>query len=179
MSILSKLFSKKTNKQQSKEVVQIGTEIGRPAQITKTLSDYVKEVPEWIGDHSGWGYKKEDALIMACESSSEGIHNEYVFAEARSKIEVQEVLQMYYAGFERCNQRLVTAGPNHHYDVISFKVYLFTEEDWNFLKNDYESHDEYKEDEAGFKAHNQMRIQRIKYYTSECWIDIDAFYGKS
>lgn len=175
MSILTNPSSEKTDTQQPQEVVQIGTEIDRPAQITKTLSDYVKEVPEWIGEHSGWGYKKEDALIMACENSMEGIHNEYVFAKVRSKIEVEDVLKMYMGGFERCGQRLVFDGPNHNYDVISFKVYLFSEEDWNFLKNDYESHNEYKDDEAGLRMHTQLRNQRIKYYTSECWINIDAF----
>ena len=95
MSILSRVFSKKTNNQQPKEEEQIGTEIDRPTQITESLSDYVKEIPGWIGQHSGWGYNKEDALIMECENSREGIHNEYVFAEARSKIEVQEVLHNY------------------------------------------------------------------------------------
>ena len=179
MSIISRLFSKKTNQQQPKEVVQIGTEIDRPKQLTNPISDYVKEVPEWIGEHSGWGYNKEDALIMACENSMEGIHNEYAFAEARSKIEVDDALKMYMGGFERCGQTLVVDGPNHRYDVIRFKVYLFTEEDWNFLKDDYESHNEYKDDKEGLKKHLELRNQRIKYYTSECWIDIDAFYGKN
>ncbi|MBR1513000.1 MAG: hypothetical protein IJ622_01765 [Bacteroidales bacterium] len=178
MGILAKLFSRKTNKQQPKEVVQVGTEIDRPTQLTRPLSDYVKDVPAWIGEHSGWGYKKEDALIMACENSMEGIHNEYAFAEARSKIEVDEVLNMYYGGFERCGQRLVAGDMNHHYDVITFKVYLFTEEDWNFLKDDFESHNEYKDDKEGRQRHGELRKQRVKYYTSECWIDIDAFYGK-
>ena len=179
MGIISKLFSRKTNKQQSREVVQIGTEIDRPTRVDFPITDYVKEVPEWIGQQSGWGYTKDDALIMACENSMEGIHNEYLFAEARSLAEVQDVLKMCFAGIQRCGQRLVTDGPKHHYDVISFKVYLFTEEDWNFLKDDFESHDEYKNDETGLRMHNELRNQRIKYYATECWINIDEFYGKN
>ncbi|MBR3710495.1 MAG: hypothetical protein IKM99_05980 [Bacteroidales bacterium] len=178
MSILSKLFSRKTNKQQPRPVVQIGTEIERPTQINNPITDYLKKVPDWIGQRSGWGYGKEDALIMDTDNSMDGIHNEYVFAEYRSKIEVHKVLKMYYAGFERCGQRLVTDGPNQHYDVVSFKVYLFAEEDWVFLKKDYESHNGYKDDEAGLERHTQLRNDRIKYYTSECWINIDSFFGK-
>jgi hypothetical protein len=179
MRILSKLFSRKTNKRQPKEALQIGTEIDRPTRLNKPLSDYVQHVPEWIGLHSGWGYEKEDALIMVCGNSMAGIHNEYKYAEARSKIEVDKVLKMCFIGFERCGQRLVADGPKHHYDVISFKVYLLTEEDWNFLKDDFESHNEYKDDDAGLKKHTELRSQRIKYYTSECWINIDEFYGKN
>lgn len=115
MSFLSKLFFGKTNKQQPGPVVQIGTEIERrPTQINSPITDYLKNVPDWIGRHSGWGYGKEDALIMDTDNSMDGIHNEYVFAEYRSKVEVHEVLKMYYTGFERCGQRLVTDGPNQH-----------------------------------------------------------------
>lgn len=177
MSILSKLFTRKAKEQQTQEVARIGMEIDRPAEIDRQISEYLNEIPKWIGSKSGWGYNMEDALKMATDNSMEGIHNEYVFAEFRSKIEVQEVLKMYYAGFERCGQRLVS-GTNHRYDVIGFKVYLFTEEDWTFLKDDYESHNNYQNDEAGLKAHTELRNQRIKYYTSECWINIDEFYGK-
>lgn len=114
MSILSKLFSRKTSTQQPQQVVQIGMEIDRPTQINSLITDYLKNVPDWIGRHSGWGYGKEDALVMDTDNSMDGIHNEYVFAEYRSKVEVHEALKMYYAGFERCGQRLVTDGPNQH-----------------------------------------------------------------
>jgi hypothetical protein len=178
MSLLTKLFSRKVKEQQTQEVTQIGTEIDRPTEISLPISDYLEETPIWIGRKSGWGYSKEDALKMATDNSVEGIHNEYVFAEFRSRIEVQEVLKMYYAGFERCGQRLV-GGAIHRYDVITFKVYLFTEEDWTFLKDDYESHNNYQSDEAGLKVHTELRNQRMKYYISECWINIDEFYGKN
>lgn len=178
MNLLTKLFSRKAKARQTWEVTQIGTEIDRPVEIDRQISDYLNDVPGWIGSKSGWGYNKEDALQMATDNSMEGIHNEYVFAEFRSKIEVQEDLKMYYAYIERCGQRLVS-GAIHRYDVISFKVYLFTEEDWTFLKDDYESHNNYQNDEAGLKAHTELRNQRIKYYTSECWINIDEFYGRN
>ena len=128
MSFLSKLFSRKTNEQQPKEAAGIGMDIDRPAPIGNPISDYLNEIPEWIGRKSGWGYGKDDALIMAVDNSMEGIHNEYVFAEFRSKVEVHEVMKMYFDHFERCNQRLVNSGMGHNYDVINFKVYFFTEE---------------------------------------------------
>lgn len=73
MSISSKLFSRKTNKHQPRQVVQIGKEIERPTHINNPITDYLKKVPDWIGKCSGWGFGKEDALIMDTENSMDGI----------------------------------------------------------------------------------------------------------
>lgn len=177
MSIFSNLFSRKTNKQ-PKKVAQIGSEIALPAYVIHQIPYYLDKVPDWISPNSGWGYKKENALIMACEDPTEGVQNEYAFAEFRSKIEVREAMEMYFASIERCGQQLIIDESNHHYDVISFKVYLFTEKDWTFLKNDFEIHNNYENDEAGFNKHTRLRNKLIRYYMTECWINIDSFYGK-
>jgi len=145
--------------------------------ISKQINDYLYELPDWIGPDSGWGYSQDDALIITSHDSMTSIRNEYLFAEFRSQIEVMEVMKQHYGGFERCRQTLKAIG-NSHYDVIEFKVYYFSEEDWNFLKNDFESHNEYKNDEAGLEAHNHLRAERLKYYISQCWFNIDSFFGK-
>ena len=146
-------------------------------QIEENIAYWMCDVPDWIGDKSGWGYTKDDAMIMACKDSQTGVHNEYLFAEYRSRIEVREILEMVYVGFERRMQGFVQED-GCNYDVLQFNVCFLTNEDWLFLKNDYESHNNYAGDEVGLKKHHELRNQRIKYYTSECWINIDSFYGK-
>ncbi|MBR4337761.1 MAG: hypothetical protein IKP91_05940 [Bacteroidaceae bacterium] len=175
MSLFSSLFKKKQESRQLVERDQIGEEISRPEPISAKMSDFFSQLPSWIGDEKRWGYSKDDAFIMARDNHMGGIRSEYGFAEFRSKVEVREKLKMVYEGMERYKQRLVDDGPNH-FDVLSIKVYLFTNEDWEFLKNDYESHNSYKDDEEGRKRHTQLRNERIKYYMTECWFNINSFY---
>lgn len=170
---LKKVTSKKT----TKEAKPIGTETNKPDNIKENISQHLHKVPSWIGAGSGWGYAQDDALIMNTKSSMTGVQNEHVFIGQRSKIEVSEMLNMVYEKFELKMQRLVQTD-GHNYDILQFNVYFFTQEDWSFLKNDYESHNGYEGDEKGFDKHIKLKNQRAKYYTTECWINIDSFYGK-
>ena len=149
----------------------------KPDNIKENIPYHMPRVPRWIGAGSGWGYTQNDALIMACKDSQKGIENEYVFVEQRSKIEVGKILDMGYESFELKMQRLVEKD-GCHYDVLQFRVNFLTHDDWLFLKNDYKSHNNYVGDEAGLKKHLKLIKQRMKYYISECWINIDSFYGK-
>lgn len=177
MSFLSRLFNSKTTEKVTTEKSQIGIEMPKPNHITNHISIYFKEVPDWIDPASGWGYTKENALVITTDNPELGVHSEYVFAELRSRIEVRDALQAVFDGFQRGIQRLMEYGDSH-YDVLSFKVYYFTIEDWEYLKNDFESHNNYENDKAGLEKHNQLRLEKIKYYSSECWINIDSFFGK-
>lgn len=177
MSFLSRLFKRKTDEHPVVKADHIGDETPKPANITNDVFGYFKEVPDWINRSSGWGYTKEDALVVDTDNPNLGVHSEYVFAELRSRIEVRDLLNAAFEGFKRGVQRLMEFGSSH-YDVLEFKVFYFTKEDFEFLKNDFESHNNYENDKAGLERHNQLRLERIKYYSSECWINIDSFFGK-
>ena len=174
---LKRLFKRKPDNQPKVTADQIGIGAPQPANITNDIFGYFRERPDWMNPSSGWGYTKEDALVIDTDNPNLGVHNEYVFAEFRSRIEVQEKLNAVFDCFVRGRQLLMEFGSNH-YDVLEFKVYYFTFEDFEFLKNDFESHNKYENDDAGLKRHNQLRFERIKYYSSECWININSFFGK-
>lgn len=180
--IISNIFKKNesflANELKGKDHLQIGKPIEKATPINNSPVDFFDELPVWLSKESGWGYNQNDAIVILSNNDAEGIHNEYVFAEVRSKIEVEKGLNMHFVGFERNSQRLLNKG-DKHYDIINFNVYLFTDEDWNYLKDDYESHNNYENDQDGLTQHNQMRNERIRYYNSECWIDISNFFGKS
>ena len=84
---------------------------------------------------------------------------------------------MHYAGFKLIRQQLVFK-EKKPYDVLQFYVYYLTDEDWEYLKSDYENHNQYEGDEEGLKKHNEMMEEMVKSYKSECWIDISKFFGK-
>lgn len=150
----------------------------RPEQIRVPLSVMGDNIPAWLSRDSGWGYTENDPVLILSDNESEGVENEYKFANIRSNIEVQYVLKMHYMGLERKGQSLVHRN-GKPYDIIKFDVLLLSDEDWNFLKDDYESHNGYQDDADGLQRHRQMRAERIRYYSSECWIDISAFFGKN
>ena len=181
IKILSKIFKKNETCPHSEKTGKSPQQIGCPTEKATPISnspvEFFGELPEWLSKESGWGYNQNDAVVILSNNDAEGVHNEYVFAGIRFKIEVEYVLNMHFEGIEQINQKLLNKG-DKHFDVINFNVYLFTDEDWNYLKEDYESHNNYKEDQDGLNQHNQLRNERIRYYNSECWIDISNFFGK-
>ena len=49
---------------------------------------------------------------------------------------------------------------------------MFTPEDWDFLKNDWESHDGYKDDDKGKLHHEALREERIIRFTEVFWFNV-------
>lgn len=173
-------INKKKNKHESTAIKRLDNDIMKDVpQINKKLSELVhfNPLPEWINVNGGWGYSIDDAAIILNDNEFEGVHNEYVFAEFRSSLEVEIIMKMHFVGFERTEQSLHDY-KGKPYDLIKFKVSYLTDEDWNELKNDYDSHNGFENDEEGLSQHEQKRNEAIRYYESGCWIDISHFFGK-
>ncbi len=174
MNFFKRLLGKKEDHPERIKEKEIGG-VSYPQILSKRISDYLEECPEWIGDVNRWGYGKEDAFLMACDNSVIAIRNEYTFARLRSAIEVNEILGKVFDRMERTEQHLVEDGKNS-YDVLRLKVYYFSTEDVAFLKNDLEKHNGYKDDKDGFGHHMHLRDERVKFYFTECWININSFF---
>ena len=76
MSFLSRLFKRKTDEHPVVKADHIGDETPKPANITNDVFGYFKEVPDWINQSSGWGYTKEDALVVDTDNPNLGVHSE-------------------------------------------------------------------------------------------------------
>ena len=116
MSFLSRLFKRKTDEHPVVKADHIGDETPKPANITNDVFGYFKEVPDWINQSSGWGYTKEDALVVDTDNPNLGVHSEYAFAEFRSRIEVDEKLNAVFECFRRVRQKLM--------ELLSLKCFI-------------------------------------------------------
>lgn len=79
--------------------------------------------------------------------------------------------------FERGMQSLVHGDNGKSYDHVMMKVLAFSESDFAYLKNDWESHHGYINDEEGRQKHIQIAETKRIRYEIEGWFDITGFYG--
>lgn len=90
------------------------------------------EIP--ISGDCGWGYGKEDAVVITTEDSMKGVGFEYQFAKQRAELEVLELDDLYpergnyFENFKRLRQRLLVID-DVHYDVIEAEVTVTDDED--------------------------------------------------
>lgn len=87
-----------------------------------------------ISNDCGWGYGKEDAVVITTEDSIEGVGFEYQFAKQRAELEVLELDDLhsergnYFENFQRLRQRLLIID-DVHYDVIEAEVTVTDDDD--------------------------------------------------
>ena len=101
----------------------------------------------------GWGYSKDDAVIITTDNSFEGVQLEYEFAEQRAQLDVMELDELYpdknhyFESYRPLLQSLkeIDGVP---YDVIEAEVTVSDDDD------------------------NETT------YRTECWFNIAQFFGK-
>ena len=59
------------------------------------------------------------------------------------------------------------------YDCETVEISMFTPEDWDYLKRDWESHNGYTDDLAGKAEHDRMREERIIRFTEVFWFNVN------
>lgn len=130
----------------------------------------------------GWGYSQEDAVVIELENSWDGVSFEYKYLEYRTYEEAiifrPKGQQLAGFRFEKDMQSLMNGSNGKSYDRVTVKVSAYTEEDFAYLKNDWESHNGYKDDEAGKAIHLQIAESKSIKYEVTGWFDISKFYGK-
>jgi len=191
MSILDKLFrNKPKGVDQAKHAETVATlEYPGTKGVRKLIT---KESPKQIlsedfSKHEwpisgGWGYKQDDAFILEVDNSWEGVNLEYKLLEYRSYEEAiifrPEGSQLAGFRFERGNQSLVHGDDGKSYDCVTMTVLAFTEDDFNFLKKDFESHQGYQNDADGLRKHMELAESKRIRYEVVGWFDITRFFGK-
>lgn len=130
----------------------------------------------------GWGYTQQNAVVIDVDNEYDGVRLEYKFLEYRSYEEAiifrPKGQQLAGFRFDREIQSLVNGQDGKSYDHITMKVTAFTEEDFSYLKNDWESHNAYMDDEEGKMKHLQLADSKKIQYEVSGWFDISKFYGK-
>ena len=137
----------------------------------------------------GWGYSSDDCVIIDRNDPVvprglpfDGISVEYFFVEKRNYAEliIFRTQNDQYLGIDwkLDQQRLYTEG-DRTFDVLEIRVTAFTDADWEYLANDWETNHQYENDEGGLKQHQKERLLRTCHYDAQFWFDITSFYGKS
>ena len=129
----------------------------------------------------GWGYGREDAVIVYSFDEEinpnqhfDGISLENVCIHYRILEEAEFAHEAKYTGinWKLTEQKLLHGDDGIPYDLETVEVTMFTPEDWDFLKNDWESHDGYKDDEEGKLNHEALREERIIRFTEVFWFNV-------
>ena len=130
----------------------------------------------------GWGYTQENAVVVEADNEFDGVGLEYKFLEYRSYEEaiIFRPKGSRLAGFrfERVMQSLIHGDDGRSYDRVIMKVIAFNEADFDYLKNDWESHNAYDGDEDGKQKHLELADSKKIQYEVCGWFDITKFYEK-
>jgi len=154
-----------------------------PRQII--FEDFKKSIDGELPIAGGWGYTKEDAVIIDKNDPTvptglpfNGVSIEYIFVEKR----IYEELIIFRASDDRYAEirwKLLKQKLEKHngryYDVLIYKVTAFSDSDWNELKDEWESNNFFKNSKAGLLSHEKKRASKMISYTTEYWFDITSF----
>lgn len=121
----------------------------------------------------GWGYGPEDAIIL--EATSDMVPIEYLIVEKRlyEELIIFRPKGNQYASikWKLKSQRLMNID-ERHFDHLIFDVTAFHEKDWEYLSQDWLSHNGYATDAEGLAKHEAEREKRMIHFVTEYWFDI-------
>ena len=133
----------------------------------------------------GWGYDADHAVIVKefdpeinPDEKFDGVSLEYAFIDKRIREELifnrPEGDRFAGENYNTIQQALyrIDGVP---YDYILVEVTAFPEREWNELKEDWESHDSYKNDPKGCKCNLARKEACQITYQAEYWFNISDF----
>ena len=136
----------------------------------------------------GWGYSVEDCVVIDKNDSSvdqnapfNGIDIEYKFVEKRIYAELILFRKPddAFSGITwdlKCQKLDVIE--EQMFDVLEFTVTAFRDEDWEFLKNEWEENSAFSDDEEGKKTHLNKRALCSCFYETQFYFDITGSFGQ-
>ena len=153
-----------------------------PRQII--FDDFKKSIDGELPIAGGWGYTKEDAVIIDKNDPTvptglpfDGVAIEYIVVEKRiyEELIIFSLLGEPHAGigWKQLSQKLETHN-ERDYDILTYEVTAFSKSDWLCLKEDLKG-----SDGSGLVEHGKKRDEKIISYTTEYWFDITSFFGET
>lgn len=151
--------------------------VENPPIASFALTDFPRK--KWLIS-GGWGYTRDDAVVIETDDHFEGVFMEYQFMECRTYEElcIWRGELMDGIGFRRDVQSLCHAD-GHTYDHICMTVTCYTADDFKMLQDDLKAHDKYENDPEGLVAHQALAASKRLTFHVEGWFIIDRFWGNS
>ena len=149
--------------------------------------------PVYASDYpvdGGWGYTKGDACIIRMKGAfddrsippweRDGYEIEQLFVERRIYEEIisnpaPDTPDLHNLRWNMTAQRLVDPGDGRKFDEMEFEVSGFLLGDFETLRDDWESHEGYENDEAGRLRHLALAASKRISYTAVYWFDVTSF----
>ncbi len=115
----------------------------------------------------GWGYSVDDAVIIDRDDPVaenyplfDPVSIEYGFVPKRlyEELIISQNKDNRYSGIEwTLKMQSLLSNQGKDYDLLVFIVTMFADKDWNFLSEDWEKNDFYRNDVAGREKHSRLR----------------------
>ena len=136
----------------------------------------------------GWGYTKDDAVIIDKDDPSvikgipfDGLAIEQIFVEKRTYAELitfkPEGSRFNGIEWQMLKQSLIN-DQDRHFDRLEYKICGHLDDDWKYLKEEYEKNNYFEGNREGRIKHEAEHLNRMTCYETEFWFDITSFYGK-
>ena len=167
--------------------IEIQAPIIRSAETPREIiaADF-KSLREELPISGGWGYTKEDAVVIDRNDPVvskgmpfDGVEIEYIFVEKR----IYEELIIFrpkddkYSGIEwNLLKQKCTSDNGKKYDVLSFEVKAIPDLDWEELKSEWEENNGFQSSQSELNAHIEKRSSKMIRYVTDYWFDITSFY---
>ena len=137
----------------------------------------------------GWGYSKEDAVIIdrshpaaANFQPFNGVEVEHVFIQLRLWEELigtrPEGQQHSGCKFKLIKQSLVGGENGKKYDVMLCDITALPDHVFEALKAEWEGPDGFRSPNFDMKEHESRREAATVHYVGEYWFEISSFFGK-
>ena len=134
----------------------------------------------------GWGYSVDDSVVINKNDpalpkghSVDAPSIEHLFFEKRvyAELIVFRNANDKYSGikWDLIEQNLEFEG-DRKFDCLRFQVSAFPDEDWNYLKDEWEQNHHFENDPEGQDRHDAERLSRQCHYDTECWFDITSIF---
>ena len=155
-----------------------------PREILEHDFKSIKNIPI----SGGWGYTQKDAVIINKDDPSvikdipfDGPSIEKIFVEKRTYEELiifkPDGAKFNGIKWEMLKQTLIN-DCKKYFDHLKYRICGHTDDDWRFLKDDYEKNNSFADNPEGRNNHNEAYSNRLFCYDTEFWFDITSFYEK-
>ncbi len=165
--------------------------INIPSGLEETPREILEHDFKSIGSipiSGGWGYTKDDAVIIDKDDPSvqkgipfDGVGIEKIFVEKRTYEELiifkPEGLKFNGIKWDMLNQSLIN-DKDRHFDLLEYRICGHLDEDWKYLKEEYEKNNYFEGNREGMLRHEEEHSKRLLCYETEFWFDITSFFGK-
>lgn len=134
----------------------------------------------------GWGYSSEDCVVIDKNDPSvnpslpfDYIGTEYTYVEKRiyAELIVFRTRSDRYSDINwKIREQKLLNQNSKRFDVLKFTVSALRDEDWDYLKKDFENNNGYQNDPDALKKHLGERSSRMCFYETEYWFEISSCF---